>query len=101
MASTNLWRDVDNYGAVGDGVTMNTVAIQAAIKACPAGGVVWLHGGIFRSGTVILHDNMTLYIDTNATLLAHQLMTTPSWLRMPLTLNRSAWLWSGRKNAPM
>jgi len=48
---------------------MNTTAIQSAINACPAGGLVWLHDGTFLSGTVILHANMTFYIDTNATLL--------------------------------
>jgi polygalacturonase len=69
-AQTNsLWLDVDNFGAVGDGVTMNTAAIQSAINACPAGGFVWLHNGTFLSGTIFLTNNMTLYIDPTATLL--------------------------------
>jgi polygalacturonase len=69
-APTNsLWEDVDAFGAVGDGTTMNTAAIQAAIDACPPGGFVWLHNGTFLSGTIFLKNNMTLYIDPTATLL--------------------------------
>lgn len=67
--TNSLWRDVDTYGAVGDGATKNTTAIQAAINACPANGVVWLHGGTFLSGTISLKNNMTLFIDPSATLL--------------------------------
>jgi len=69
VQTNSLWRDVDNYGAVGDGVTMNTAAIQAAISACPLNGVVWLHNGTFLSGTIFLTNNLTLYIDPTATLL--------------------------------
>ncbi len=69
-AQTNsLWLDVDAFGAVGDGVTMNTAAIQSAINACPPGGFVWLHNGTFLSGTIVLKNNMTLFIDPTATLL--------------------------------
>ncbi len=70
VLSTNaLWVDADKYGAVGDGVTMNTMAIQAAINACPVNGYVWLHNGTFLSGTIFLTNNMTLYIDPTATLM--------------------------------
>ena len=67
--TNSLWVDVDNYGAVGDGSTMNTTAIQSAINACPVGGFVWLHNGTFLSGTISLKNNMTLFIDPTATLL--------------------------------
>jgi hypothetical protein len=69
VQTNSLWRDVDTYGAVGDGTTMNTTNIQAAIKACPSGGTVWLHNGTFLSGTIFLTNNMTLFIDPSATLL--------------------------------
>jgi len=60
---------VKGYGAAGDGITKDTAAIQAAIDACPVGGFVWLHNGTFLSGTIVLKDNMTLFIDPTATLL--------------------------------
>ena len=69
-AQTNsLWRDAKIYGAAGDGVTLDTAAIQAAISACPSNGFVWLHNGTFLSGTISLKSNMTLFIDPTATLL--------------------------------
>jgi len=69
ITTNSLWRDVNNFGAAGDGATMDTAAIQSAINACPAGGYVWLHGGTYLSGTIYLKSAMTLYIDPTATLL--------------------------------
>ena len=69
-ARTNaFWQDVKKFGAVGNGLAMDTAAIQAAINACPAGGFVWLHDGTFLSGTLHLKSNLTLFIDPTATLL--------------------------------
>jgi polygalacturonase len=69
VQTNSLWRDVKNLGALGNGVTMDTAAIQSAISACPDGGFVWLHNGTFLSCTIYLKSNMTLYIDPTATLL--------------------------------
>ena len=43
--------NIKNYGAVGDGVVMNTEAIQKTIDACHAagGGVVWVPAGNYQS----------------------------------------------------
>jgi hypothetical protein len=41
------------YGAKGDGTTDDTAAIQAAIDACPAGGVVYLPQGIYRTSSTL------------------------------------------------
>ncbi len=61
-----------NYGAVADGVTLNTEAIQAAIDACAksGGGKVTIPAGTFLSGTIIMKSNVEVHFEHNATLLA-------------------------------
>jgi hypothetical protein len=63
--------DVTKYGAVGDGKTLETAAIQKAIDECAkqGGGTVTLPAGKFVSGTLILKDNVTLHLDEKAELL--------------------------------
>ena len=56
------------YMAAGDGVTMDTRAIQRAIDDCGAGDVVYLPGGIYKTGALRLHSNMELYLEEGATL---------------------------------
>jgi len=54
----------EDYGAAANGTTKDTVAIQAAITACTAGGKVHLRSGkTFLSGAIFLKSNMTLQID--------------------------------------
>lgn len=64
--------DVRDYGAVGDRKTLDTDAIQAAVDACAeaGGGTVLLAGGTFLSGTIDLKDNVTLFLQAGAVLLA-------------------------------
>jgi len=69
VPTNSLRLDVKNFGAAGNGVTLDTAAIQAAINACPSNGSVWLHNGTYLSGTIYLKSNLTLYIDPTATLL--------------------------------
>lgn len=60
--------DVADFGAVGDGVTVNTAAIQAAIDACTRGGEVLVPAGVFKTGAIFLHGDMTLEVAAGATL---------------------------------
>lgn len=64
--------DVFAHGAKGDGTTLDTAAIQAAIDACHAagGGRVHLHRGTFRSGTLRLRSHVILHVEAGATLRA-------------------------------
>lgn len=54
--------DVRNFGATGDGVTDDAVAIQAALDACPQGGMVHLPQGrwLVRLNTLRLRSGVHL-----------------------------------------
>ncbi|PVZ87884.1 exo-poly-alpha-D-galacturonosidase [Serratia sp. S1B] len=69
--------NIQNYGAVGDGTTLDTVAIQAAIDNCtielyPQGCKVLIPPGTFKTGALFLHSDMTLEVAANATLLGSE-----------------------------
>ena len=56
------------YSALGDGKTLNTRALQAAIDDCRAGETVYLPRGVYLTGALDLHSDMELYVDAGATL---------------------------------
>lgn len=61
-----------SYGAVGDGLKLNTIEIQKAIDDCFAsgGGTVVIPTGTFKTGTIWLRSNVELHLEIGATLLA-------------------------------
>ncbi len=64
--------DVRTYGALGDGKTLDTKAINQAVNVChgTGGGTVYLGPGTYLSGTIQLQSNVTFYLEAGATLLA-------------------------------
>ena len=63
--------NIRDFGAKGDGVTLDTAALQAAIDACnrDQGGTVLVPAGVFVIGTVEIKSNVTLHIAAQGKLL--------------------------------
>ena len=65
--------NVTKYGAKGDGVSLNTVAIQRTIDAAAVhGGTVVIPAGKYLSGSIFVKSGVTLEIDKGATLIGSQ-----------------------------
>ena len=64
--------DVRDFGAIGDGNTLNTAAIQNAIDECHrlGGGAVVFENGVYMTGKIIMRSNIELHVRSNATILA-------------------------------
>lgn len=56
------------YEAKGDGVTLNTEALQKAIDDCKEGDAVYFPEGVFLTGALNLHSNTEIIIEKNAVL---------------------------------
>jgi polygalacturonase len=62
--------DVRAFGAVGDGVTIDTKAIQNAVDKCgESGGVVVFTRGQYLTGAIELRSNVELQVQTGSTIL--------------------------------
>lgn len=63
---------ITNFGAKPGTAALNTIPINEAIDACSkaGGGRVVIPAGIFRTGTILMKDNVELHIEIGATLLA-------------------------------
>ena len=65
-----------DFGAISDGIALNTEAIQNAINICAegGGGVVNVPAGVYKTGTIWLRDNVELHLELGAELLASENM---------------------------
>ncbi len=70
-AQSGAEASVQNFGAVGDGKTLNTAAIQKAVEtvAGNGGGTVLFPAGTYLSGTIYLRSHVTLHLQAGAVLL--------------------------------
>jgi polygalacturonase len=71
VPAAKTWLCVKDFGAVGDGKTKDTAAIQRTIDATSAagGGTVYFPRGTYLSGTIYLKSCVRLHIDFAAKLL--------------------------------
>ncbi len=72
LLANNGYYNVCDFGAKGDGSSVDTQAIQEAINTCAqdGGGIVILPSGTFLSGTLFLRSQVHLELSLGATLLA-------------------------------
>ncbi|WP_254059856.1 glycoside hydrolase family 28 protein [Granulicella sp. L46] len=87
-AAPSVSLDIKEFGAVGDGKTNDTLAIQQALDRCSVlgGGQVCVPSGEYLTGAIMLHSNTTLHLDADASLLG-----SPNLADYPLTQVR----WEG------
>ncbi len=63
--------DITSYGAIPDGITNNSAAIQKAIDECSVnGGRVVIPAGRFLSGSIRLRSNVDLHLESGAELIS-------------------------------
>lgn len=62
-------RSITEFGAVADGITLNTEAFDKAIKAVAekGGGKVIVPAGLWLTGPIVLQSNINLYLEENST----------------------------------
>lgn len=66
-AAANHRFNIEDYGATGNGVSLDTVAVNKAIDACAAaGGEVVFPPGRFVCGTLHLRSHVSLYLEAGA-----------------------------------
>ncbi len=56
------------YNAVGDGITINTKAIQKALDDCDESSCVYIPEGTFLSGALDMHSGTELFVSKKALL---------------------------------
>ncbi len=68
MTLASTYFNVREYGAAGDGRTLDMPALQSAIDAChrKGGGMVFFPAGKYLTGTLFLHSEVHLHLDSGA-----------------------------------
>jgi polygalacturonase len=70
--NTAIYYNIKDYGAVGDGVNLDSKAINKAIDAAAiaGGGTVYVPAGNYLSGSIHLKSNISIFIDQGAVIIA-------------------------------
>lgn len=71
-AQTDGIFNIKNYGATGDGSTLDTKGFNNAINACvkAGGGTVLVPAGVFVTGTLVLYSNINLVLSPGSVIIA-------------------------------
>lgn len=64
--------NVKDFGATGDGVTIDTAAFQTAIMVAPEGSRIVVPEGTYKLTPIFLKSHMTLELQKGAVLLGHE-----------------------------
>lgn len=85
--------DVRSRGATGDGINLDTTAIQSSIDACAqgGGGEVLLSAGNFLSGTIHLRSGVTLRLEGGARLVGTTNLALYQQPKVPNNLPEARW----------
>jgi polygalacturonase len=88
-SSTRVKLNILDFGAIGDGTTKNTAAIQQALDRCwlLGGGEVIVPSGNYLTGAIALRSNTILRLEKDAVLTG-----TPDFVDYPVTQVR----WEGK-----
>lgn len=85
--------NVRDFGAVGDGATLDTSAINAAMEACSksGGGLVQIPPGRFVSGTIHLRSHVTLALSAGAELVGTTNLSQYEAPKVPSFMPEAKW----------
>jgi polygalacturonase len=74
FAQANAVFNIKDYGASGDGRTLDTKGINKAVEACvkAGGGTVLVPPGVFVTGTFRLYSNINLFLSPGAVIMASE-----------------------------
>lgn len=85
--------NVLDYGARGDGQTLDTAALNQAVEACgnAGGGQVHVPAGNYLSGTIHLRSHVTLFLEAGAVLMGTTNLSAYEQPEIPAFMPEARW----------
>lgn len=91
--------DVASFGTIGDGCYYDTEAIQMALNTAPEGSTIYFGPGTYRTSSLFVKSNLTLYLDRGAVLMG--ITDRRKYPVLPSKVGTSTYLttWEGEEGA--